>query len=349
VNVGIIGFGLMGQQRARNVALLPPHRLAAIYDPDQKKASAAAEQLGYAVESSYQALLERDDIKAVIVAVPHCYSRDIAVAALKASKHVFCEKPLGLNTQQCDDILQAAEGTGMRLAVGFNYRFYPGIQEARRRITDGDIGTPTHLRCVMGHGGRPGYENEWKTSKDLCGGGALLDPGIHIIDLIGFLMGEIRTGTASLYRTFWKIDVEDNAFLMLETAEGRQAQVHLSITEWKSKFALDIFGTEGSIHVRGRSGFYGAQSVRYIRRWEWLQKTSTGECMSHYPPEDVSFLSEMRAFFDSIEGQPSGDLASGEDGRAALSIIERLYQANPVKQIESLKPTEELLANSVVR
>lgn len=330
MNVGIVGFGLIGQQRARNVAQMPEHRLVAVYDPNQSRASSLQDKIDYATEPSVRCLIGRDDVDVVMIAVPHLYSRDIAVAAFEAGKHVFCEKPLGRDMRDCDAIMRAAERACLRLGVGFNYRFYPGIQEARRRIADGEIGTPTHLRCVMGHGGRPGMEDEWKTSKKVCGGGALLDPGIHILDLIAYLLGPIRDGSASLFRSFWKIDVEDNAFVTLETYSGCAAQAHISITEWKSRFSLDIFGTDGEIRVRGRSGFYGPQTVRYTRRWPWLSADGNAETVTEYPAEDQSFLLETRAFLDSIKGRMSSELAMGEDGRTALALIERLYERAPV-------------------
>ena len=325
MNVGIIGFGLIGQQRARNIARLPEHRLTAVYDPDPNQASALRSEIGYATETSHEALLGRADIDVVMIAVPHIFAREIAVAAFETGKHVFCEKPLGRDMHDCDAILRAAERACRRLGVGLNYRFYAGIQEARRRIAAGEIGTPTHLRFVMGHGGRPGMQDEWKTSKRMCGGGALLDPGIHIIDLIAYLVGRIRGGSASLFRSFWSVDVEDNAFLNLETYGGCLAQAHISITEWKSRFALDIFGTDAEIQVRGRSGFYGAQSVRYTRRWSWLNPGIESDTLTEYPAEDSSFFLETRAFLDSIGGRVSSELAMGEDGRTALALIERLY------------------------
>jgi len=330
LNVGIVGFGLIGQQRARNIAQLPGRRLVAVCDPDRNRASALRDKIDFGIEASYGSLVSRSDIDVVMIAVPHAYAREIAVAAFAQGKHVFCEKPLGVDMRDCDAILRAAERACLRLGVGFNYRFYPGIRDARRRIENGDIGTPTHLRCVMGHGGRPGMQDEWKTSKRLCGGGALLDPGIHILDLIAHLLGPVRGGSASLFRSFWNIDVEDNAFVTLQTDTGCCAQAHISITEWKSRFSLEIFGTDGEICVTGRSGFYGPQTLRFTRRWPWLTDGGEAEQVTEYPSEDTSFLLETKAFLDSIEGKVSKELAMGEDGRTALSLVERLYETTPV-------------------
>lgn len=344
MNVGIIGFGLIGQQRARAIAGLPAHRVAAVYDPDSGRANKLAAEMNYVAVESHRAILERDDVDVVLIAVPHICSRDLVIEALGAGKHVFCEKPLGRDAADCRMILKAAERAGTCLGAGFNYRFYPGIQEAHRRIRNGDIGTVTHMRFIMGHGGRPGMEKEWKTSKELCGGGALLDPGIHILDLVRFLAGPVRSANANLQRTFWNIDVEDNAFVTIETESGSVAQCHISITEWKSTFTLDIFGTEGSVHVHGRGGFYGPHRFQYHRRWGWLEKESAPEPEIRYAPEDVSFRAEMDAYFDRISGKHNEALGTGADGLAALEVIERLYESTPVSGLSGQQTKSHALA-----
>jgi predicted dehydrogenase len=187
------------------------------------------------------------------------------------------------------------------------------------------------MRCVMGHGGRPGMEKEWKTSKEMCGGGALLDPGIHILDLVRHLAGPITKADAQLSRTFWNVDVCDNAFVTLRTASQCIAQCHISITEWKSTFSIEVFGTEGSIHVRGRGGFYGVQRFKENRRWEWLQTDRAPEPEIEYSSEEISFREELRAFLEGIEaGSFPSELGTGEDGLAALQVIDGIYATTPI-------------------
>jgi predicted dehydrogenase len=324
MNVGIVGCGLMGRQRAVSLAQLAGHRLVSVYDPDGERARKIASEFACRAAGSWQALLRNRAVECVIVAVPHHLAAEIAVAALRAGKYVFCEKPLGRNMPEGERVLKA-NGGRKRLGVGFNYRFYPAIREAHRLIAAGAIGEVTHMRCVMGHGARPGYENEWKTSKTLCGGGALLDPGIHLIDLARFFLGEITSASASLFSSYWAIDVEDNAFLTIETENRRHAQVHVSITEWKSRFALDLFGTDGEISITGRSGFYGAQTLRHTRRWGWLRDER--EAVTEYPAEDISFRDELAEYLSALEGAAPQILAGETDAIRALAVVDRIYRA----------------------
>ncbi len=321
---GIIGFGLMGQNRAKALAEIPGTRLVAVYDPNADRRAEAAAKFGCEAEADHRAVLDRSDVDAVIIAVPHFLAREIVLDALERGKHVLCEKPLGLDVAECDEIISKLRPE-IRLAAGFNYRFYPGIQRARQLLREGVAGELTHLRFELGHGGRPGYESEWKTKKATCGGGALLDPGIHVIDLVRFLAGEVEGGDASLLRSFWPIDVEDNAFATLRLANGRLAHIHISITEWKSRFALDLFGTDAMIQVTGRSGFYGPQRVVVSRRWDWLQDPAGAIAPQEFPLEDISFREELAQFAGWLRGGSSGDLGVAEDGRKALDLVSGLY------------------------
>jgi len=332
VNVGIAGCGLMGKQRAQAICGSSWGRLVSVYDADAARALALAQQYGCRATGSLNDLLN-DEVDAVIVAVPHFLSHDTTAAALQAGKHVFCEKPVGMTAAECRDLISRRRG-GQVLTAGFNYRFYPGVRQAQQMIRNGDIGVLTHVRSVLGHGGRPGMENEWKTSKQLCGGGALLDPGIHVLDLVRHIAGEYDDVTGSLARTFWPVDVEDNAFITARTKMGVHAQLHISITEWKSRFSLDFFGTDGCIRVRGRSGFYGPQVVSYNKRWEWLHPEFS-ETVTEYPPQDTSFADELSAFASTVAGVPSPDLGRPEDCLRLLEIMEHIYDTTPVSSVEA--------------
>ncbi|MDZ4796656.1 MAG: Gfo/Idh/MocA family oxidoreductase [Bryobacteraceae bacterium] len=324
MNAGIIGYGLMGQQRARSLATIPDTRLAAVHEPDREKARKAQETWGCDLAPTYKALCERKDLDFIIVAVPHFLTRDVAIAALSSGRHVLCEKPVGRNLAEADAILRTLR-PNQQFAAGFNYRYYPGIVRAKKLIGEGRIGALRHIRFTLGHGGRPGYESEWKTSRELCGGGALLDPGIHVVDLIRFFAGDVDTASADFFNAFWNVDVEDNVFATLRMREGVLAQLHISITEWKSLFACDLIGTDGMIQVRGRSGFYGPQRVSLTRRWEWLQDPAQAVEDVEFPHEDTSFADELRDFVSTFHGAAAPNLGTAEDGRRALEVVQNLY------------------------
>jgi predicted dehydrogenase len=320
----------MGKQRAHAIAASSWGKIVSAYDADTARAVALVSEFGGRVAGSLDELLN-DSVDAVVVAVPHYLSHAIASRALDAGHHVLCEKPVGMTTAQCRDLISRRRGHQV-LAAGFNYRFYPGVRLAHQMIRNGDIGVLTHIRAVLGHGGRPGMEKEWKTSKQLCGGGALLDPGIHVLDLIRHIAGEYEDVTGSIARTFWPIEVEDNAFVTARCRSGVHAQMHISITEWKSRFSLDFFGTDGCIRLRGRSGFYGPQVVSYNKRWEW-QQPEFRETVTEFPPQDTSFAAELGAFASAVAGFPEPDLGRPEDCLRLLGIIEHIYDTAPIAAV----------------
>jgi len=324
MNIGIVGFGLIGQQRANDIKRMKEHRLAAVSDVNTELVKAKQKEYEYEIENNWEKLVSRNDIQVVIVAVPHYLAPEIAVRALDCGKHVLCEKPMGRNPGESARIIEAARKNKTLIEPGFNYRFYPGILKLRQLIEDNAIGKVTHVRFVLGHGGRPGMENEWKTSKNFAGGGALLDPGIHALDLFRFLFGEIVEGTAFFKNSFWDIDVEDNAFVFLKTQSGQIISAHFSITEWKSLFRMEVFGTDGYVSLTGRSKSYGAQKVTAGARWFW--RDNRKEQNWEYSAEDESFFEELNAFLDKIAGGENKYLAGPEDALRAIDLIENLYR-----------------------
>lgn len=324
----------MGQKRARAVADLSGVEPVAVFDPSNEQARSLQSELGYETAGSAEALIARPDLDVIVIAVPHQLTRDFAVSCFAAGKHVFCEKPVGRNELECLDVLAARDAASKTLGVGFNYRHYPGVAEIRRQIDRGALGDVTHARFVLGHAARPGYEKEWKTSREACGGGALLDPGIHVLDVLRYLLGPIEDATVDMFRSFWDVDVEDNVFGQLQFARDRRAMIHVSITEWRNEFALDVFGTDGSARVRGRSGFYGAQTFELTKRWSWLSDDARKEETTYdYGRDDDSFRVELGEFFEMLRGGDAGSLATPTDALEALRLVDRLYGQQEVKEV----------------
>jgi predicted dehydrogenase len=117
------------------------------------------------------------------------------------------------------------------------------------------------IRARYGHGGRVGYDKEWRANPKLSGGGELIDQGIHLIDLAGWFLGEFKKidGHAETY--FWKMPVDDNAFLSLRTAKNQTAWLHVSCTEWKNLFSFEIYGRHAKLHIEGLGGSYGVEKL----------------------------------------------------------------------------------------
>jgi predicted dehydrogenase len=193
---------------------------------------------------------------------------------------------------------------------------------ARELCDGGALGDLMFVRGRYGHGGRLGYEREWRADALRSGGGELIDQGVHLIDLARMFLGDFPIVLGATHTYFWRMPVDDNAFMLLETAGGQAAWLHVSCTEWKNLFSLEIYGRDGKLHAEGLGGSYGMERLSYFKM---LPQMGPPEATSwEYPGADGSWLMEFEEFLEDIRlnRTPSAGLA---DARAALKIVEQLY------------------------
>jgi len=266
IEVGIIGCGLIGEKRGVVISQFPDCHLKSVYDVNPERSRQLAEKFGCSVVQSSDEIFEDEEIGIVMVSPINKYIAPISVRALQSGKHVLCEKPPGRNLEETKQLCEMASRSNGRLKVGFNHRHHPAISRAKELMDHGEIGPLYYLRCYYGHGGRPGYDKEWRAAKELSGGGELLDQGIHVADLFRWFLGELEEvyGNTSTY--FWNMDVEDNAFALFKTSIGQTALMHTSWTQWKNKFSFEIFGESGYLVVEGLGGSYGTETLRIGKR-----------------------------------------------------------------------------------
>lgn len=318
----IVGCGLIGQKRARVIAKLG-HRTVLAVDRAEDRAVALAEPFGGRSATDFRAAAEATDIDAVVVATPHAELSTIATACLETGKHVLVEKPAGRNLAEVSAVAKAAETARRVVKVGYNHRFHPAMRKAREIVDRGELGRLMFVRGRYGHGGRPGYEREWRLERAISGGGELIDQGSHLIDLAQWFLGEFIDVTGALRTFFWDAEVEDNAFLTLSTAEGRIAWLHASWSEWKNLFSFEIFGRQGKLEINGLGGSYGVESLAFYRMLPEMGPPETTRW--EYPFADQSWDTETAEFIAAIhEGRrPIGDAA---EAMASMAVIERVYQ-----------------------
>ncbi|MFN0073899.1 MAG: Gfo/Idh/MocA family protein [Chloroflexota bacterium] len=333
LRAGVIGAGLIGARRALDFIQLPNTELRWVCDPDQARGERLAREVSKRQGSACRwveqvtAGLEADLPDLVMIAVPHDQAAVIATTVLNEHIHVHLEKPMGRNFDEAQCLADAAQMSRGRLALGFNYRHYPAIVRAKELIDSGDIGRPLLVRMILGHGGRPGYEQEWKLQRERAGGGALIDPGIHLIDLAQHLLGDLYPRSAQLNRLYWNIDVEDAATAVLSTSDGATVMLQSDLVEWRSIFQVAIQGSDGYIRVDGRMGNYGAQSLAFGKRWAWLDGRSQveQEQVEQFGSVDTSFEDQLALVVRALrmeEPVPAGV----SDGLAAMRIIRDLYE-----------------------
>ncbi len=246
MNFGLVGCGAVGKLRAQAVLETPGCRLAAVADVDADRARAAAPP-GAATFYEYQQLIGGATVDAVIVSTPPATHEEIALAALAAGKHVLCEKPLANSLDACRRMVEAAQRAGKVLATGFNHRFFPAVRFLKQILDSGRIGTLDHVRAFAGHSGLSELPAAWMHNKDAMGGGALMDVGIHVIDLARYILGEVSQVYGVATGNVWKLDrSEDNGFALLRSPEGKVATLHATWSEWKGyRFYIEAYGDRG--------------------------------------------------------------------------------------------------------
>jgi predicted dehydrogenase len=320
--VGIVGCGLIGNKRA---AALGGDELVGCMDVRAELAAQLAERHGGDACGSLAELLSmQPDV--VIVAVTHDELASLSVTALDAGAHVLVEKPAGISVADVDRIAAAAGAADRLVKVGFNHRFHPGIARAVTEARSGRFGDVMFVRGLYGHGGRIGYDREWRADPSVSGGGEMVDQGMHLLDLCHWTLGPLPLHSALLRTNYWDMPVEDNAALFLGERSSRDApwaMLHASWSEWKNMFSLEIYCRTGKLQVTGLTGSYGPQKLRIYAMKPELGPPDLEEI--DYPAEDPSWAAEWEHFRSVISdggGELLGDL---ESARYAWSVIGEAY------------------------
>jgi predicted dehydrogenase len=322
MRIAIIGCGLIGEKRARAV---PANEVAVCCDLDGGRAKSLASQFAEAEPATdWHAVIARPDIHAVIVATTHDALAPIAAEAAGAGKHVLIEKPGARRAAELDPVARAAARTGAIVRIGFNHRYHRAFRKAREIFASGALGDMLYVRGRYGHGGRPGYEREWRADPEVSGGGELMDQGTHLIDLARWFLGDFAHVDGYRATYFWEMPVEDNGFLLLRTATNRVAFLHASWTEWKNLFSFEIFGRRGKLEVSGLGGSYGVERVTHYKMSAALGPPET--ISWEYPMPDDSWQVEFSAFLDDIRRHRTPEPGI-PDAQAALRVIEQVYRS----------------------
>jgi predicted dehydrogenase len=332
----LIGCGLIGKKRA---AALSDARLLYACDLEAARAAGLAQTIpGCRAVTDYTIALRDTAVEAVIVATPNVSLAPLTLAAVQAGKHVLVEKPGALNAAQLREVQTAAAQAGVRVRLGYNHRFHPALRKARELVDAGALGPLMFVRGRYGHGGRKGYDREWRADPRLSGGGELIDQGVHLIDLATWFLGAFTITDGHCATYFWDMPVDDNAFLSLRTAAGQTAWLHVSCTEWKNLFSFELYGRDGKIAIDGLGGSYGPERLTYYQMlpqmgppettvWEYPSTTLGSTALTASgagPGGDESWALETGAFIEDIRvgREPSPGLS---EGIRTLEIVEEIY------------------------
>lgn len=321
MKVGIIGCGLIGQKRS---VALAGAQLVACADKDVARAKALAGKFpGVRSSANPDEVATAADVDIVIVATPHDSLASLTLQAIRAGKHVLVEKPAARSAAELEPVAAEALRLGRLVRVGFNHRYHRAFRKARELVTSGALGPLMFLRARYGHGGRLGYEKEWRAIPEISGGGELIDQGVHLIDLSRMFLGNFSDVQGHAGTFFWKMPVDDNAFLMLRTPNGQVAWLHASASEWKNTFSMEIYGRDGKLQIDGLGGSYGTERLTFYRMLPEMGPPETTAW--EFPMADDSWAVEFAEFLKDIQQgrQPDPNL---DDAVAALRVVASIYK-----------------------
>lgn len=331
MNIGIIGFGVMGKIRLRAIrALNKGHKVLMISEIIEKSNNAGIDLQGIALTDDYKKILLSTDIDTVFVCTPNHLLKEIVVKALNSKKHVFCEKPPGRNLEETEDMINAEKNNpGQKLMFGFNHRHHESIIYAKQLIDSNKFGKILWMRGRYGKSVDHNFVNTWRANKELSGGGIFLDQGIHMLDL--FLMmandfDEVKSFVSNLY---WHLGVEDNVFAIFRNKNGQVAQLHSTMTQWRHLFSFEIFLEKGHIIINGlltNSGTYGKEELSTAFNAaagpdvEWDKEEKVTYSIN------TSWENEVRIFFNTIENDVPVPVGSSTDAHKLMRLVDMVYK-----------------------
>ena len=322
--IGIVGAGFIGRKRAETARAHADCDVTMVYDTDGEAARVLAADCGATAAGSWQEIAA-GPVDIVVVATTHDALASISTACLAGGKHVLCEKPMGRHPQEARRALRASCAADRMLKVGYNHRYHPAVQQVYEACVSGQLGPLMNIRGRYGHGGRPGYDREWRAIPERAGGGELLDQGAHLIDLAKWVLDDFAEVSGYVETHFWDMEpLEDNAYGIFRTVSGQIASLHVSWTQWKNLFSFEVHGRDGYAIAEGLGGSYGPEQARIGRRRP--EGGAPEEKIVPFTGEDVSWALEWKDFLAGIEGRGI-PYALGGEALETLEWVYRLYEA----------------------
>ncbi len=329
-NIGIIGTGLQSNRRLQSIQNNSNCKIAKIAGINRDEVELLCKVYDAEPTECWENVVDDDNMDIIVICTPPHLHYNIAYRAIKNKKHVLCEKPLTRSSKNAENLVAIAKSEGVILKCGFNHRHHPAMLKAFEILANDEIGQPFTGRAIYGICGREGCEKEWRSDPNIVSGGQLMEQGIHCVDLFRWYMGNFESVSANIATNVFPIaPLEDTATILLHTKYNSCITIHSSITQWRNKFQLEIYGTKGYLEIVGLGGSYELQQLKIGKR---APNEPFSELIIDFRGKDKSWDNEWRHFIDVIKGEPIELMGSGDDGVEAMKIIETAYNAAKEKQ-----------------
>lgn len=333
-NIGICGFGKMGQVRAKSLESTGEVKIVSVFD------KYLPEEVAYPVADGFDAIIENPSIDAVCICLPNAFNYELTINALKNGKHVLCEKPPAFTVEEVIEIRRVEKETGNVLMYGFNHRHHQAVIKMKSLIDSGKYGRVLWMRGRYGKSVDEDYFSDWRANKDLSGGGILFDQGIHMLDLFHYVGGQFDDVHAYVSSLYWNLEgVEDNVFAIMKNSQtGLVASLHSTMTQWRHLFSLEVFLESGYMTLNGLktgSGSYGEEVLTVAQNRSKAPAASWSDEESFHYEVDTSWDIEAELFLKSIKegGQPK--VGNSLDALNVMELIAKIYE-NERDQYSSL-------------
>lgn len=329
LKVGIAGFGVVGKRRKDCVDRHPHLHVVAVCD--QTFADEGSLPDGIRYYKNYRRLLT-EDLDILIVCLTNEIAAEVTIAGLKSGLHVFCEKPPGRNVEDIVRVItHERQHPALKLMYGFNHRYHESVQDSLRILRSGELGRVINMRGVYGKAKLVTFNQpDWRTKREIAGGGVLLDQGIHMVDLMRLFGGDFTEVHSFISNSHWGYDVEDNAYALMRTPDGVVGMLNSSATQWRHRFHLDINLERGSLILGGiLSGTksYGAETLTVVQADPDNDRGDPKEQITRYN-RDPSWDEEINAFADCILNDRPVQSGTSEDALRTMQLVFKIYHAD---------------------
>ncbi len=329
LRVAIAGFGIVGKRRKEFIDRHPGLKVAAVCDRTFDGEGTLADGVRY--YRDYRRLL-KEPLDALVVCMSNDMAAEVTIAGLETGLHVFCEKPPGRSVEEVLNVMShERRHPTLKLMYGFNHRYHESVQHALRMLRSNELGRVINMRAVYGKAKLITFgQSDWRTKKEIAGGGVLLDQGIHMVDLMRLFGGDFTEVYSFISNRHWHYDVEDNAYALMRTPDGVIGMLNSSATQWRHRFHLDINLERGSLILGGiLSGTksYGAETLAVVRADPDNDAGDPKEQVTYYN-HDPSWGEEISVFADCIINDKPVITSNSEDALGTMKLVYKIYFAD---------------------
>ena len=326
LKVGIAGYGVVGKRRRECLEKNPYLEIIAVCDQVFVDDTNLVD--GYRRYSSYKDLL-KEKLDILIVCLTNDIAPEVTIAALESGLHVFCEKPPGKSVSDIVRVIEIEkQNLNLKLMYGFNHRYHNSVKDALKLVLSGELGKVINMRGVYGKAKLITFNQpDWRTKREISGGGVLLDQGIHMVDLMRLFGGEFKEVSSFISNNHWKYNVEDNAYALMRTKSGIVAMLNSSATQWRHRFHLDINLEKGSVILGGiLSGTksYGAETLTVVRADPENDFGEPMEQVTRYN-KDPSWCAEIDQFIECIVNNRKVTNGTSDDALQTMKLVYKIY------------------------